>query len=280
MLYFLTHKIMSRSLVESHKNLLKQIDDETLLYKVVPFEFFLKMLERNYLYFTRVDTYVDDKKDSDQPEQERLRNEQIYFEKDPDFTLRKYYEECRRRTYACCFSLDVPNEGHWKRYGGEESEKAVCLVMNFGKLKLLLNDTFERARLVIDNSIVLENHADGFSQIFHLNYGVVKYGDFANDVVSVGAWPNPLEYAYFKDENYREENELRISLSAVGMGKIILPYGKLLNFPESIRLEFSFDRAVSCGALSHIEISNQNFAQEFAEKMNGRKLFFGDCFGN
>jgi len=94
---FINYKklVMKYSCVESHKNLLKQVSDETLLYKVISFENFVKMLDGNYLHFNKVDNYADDN-DSAQPEQERLINQQSYFEKDPNFTLRNYYEECRK----------------------------------------------------------------------------------------------------------------------------------------------------------------------------------------
>lgn len=272
-------KNMENSFVESHKMFLKRVDDETALYKVVSFGNFLKMLEGNYLHFNRVDGYTDDKNDSAQPERERLMNQKLYFEKDPNFTLRNYYEGCRKRSYACCFSLNVPKADHWKESGGKESQKAICLVMNFGKLKFLLNETFRNARLVAGNNIILHNqmagrdllclHLDGRGnvakeyrhdnavQIFHLNYGVVGYGDFANDIISPDAKPNPIEYLYFKDNKYKKEKELRISLSAIGMGIIQLPNGQLFDFSNSLSFGFNFDQAVSCGAISHIKIAEK-----------------------
>jgi hypothetical protein len=289
---------MKNSLIESHKNFLKQVGDETLLYKVVSFENFLKMIDGNYLHFNKVDNYTDDKNDSAQPEQEKLMNQKLYFEKDPNFTLRNYYEECRKRSYACCFSLDVPKAGHWKEYGGKEPEKAVCLVMNFGKLKALLNETFINSGLATNSGIILPNQAlgkdllclhlddqgniikeyraDNIVQIFHLNYGVVNYGDFANDIIFPNVKPNPIEYVHFKDNRYKKENELRVSLSAIGMGKIKLPDGQLFDFPKSIPFEFNLNQALSCGAISHIEIADKTFLPELAEKMNGAKLIFNN----
>lgn len=289
--------VMKNSFVESHKNFLKQVGDETLLYKVVSFENFLKMLDGNYLHFNRVDNYTDDKNDSAQPKLEKLMNEKLYFEKDPNFTLRNYYEECRRRSYACCFSLDVPKADQWKKYGGKEPKKAVCLVINFGKLKFLLNETFRKASLVRDN-IILHNYAigknllclhlddigniirqyraDNITQILHLNYGLVNYGDFMNDLISPVVRPNPIEYLHFKDNSYKETDgrELRISLSAIGMGRIQLPDGRLFDFSESIQFEFNLDQALSCGAISHFEIADKAFLPELTEKMKGRKIVF------
>lgn len=284
---------MRNSFVESHKNFLEQVSDETLLYKMVSFENFSKMLEGNYLHFNRVDNYIDDKNDSNQPEQERLRNEKIFFEKDPNFTLRNYYEGYRKRSYACCFSLDIPKADHWKEYGGKEPEKAVCLVMNFGKLKSLLNKTFEEARLVTNGGIVLHNHAlgknlrcfhldeheqvigefvaDNMIQIFHLNYGVVKYGSFVNDIISHTIRPNPIEYVYFKDSKYKKESEMRISLSAIGMGRIQISDDQLFDFPDSIAFGFNLNQAFNFGAISHIEIADKNFLPELSKVMKGKK---------
>jgi len=279
---FINYKklVMKYSCVESHKNFLKQVSDETLLYKVISFENFVKMLDGNYLHFNKVDNYADDN-DSAQPEQERLINQQSYFEKDPNFTLRNYYEECRKRSYACCFSLDVPNSGHWKEYGGKEPEKAVCLVMNFGKLKSLLNETFINFGLVTNSGIILPNHAlgraDKIFQIFDLNYGMVNYGDFTNDIIFPGVkTKNPIEYVYFKDNKYKKENELRVSLSAIGIGKIKLSDGQLFDFPKSISFKFNLNHALSRGAISHIEIADKAFLPELAAKMNGAKLIFNN----
>ena len=129
--------VIKNSLIESHKNFLKQVGDETLLYKVVSFENFLKMLYENYLYFNKVDNYADDKNDSAQPEREKLMNQQLYFEKDPNFTLRNYYD----------------------------GKDLLCL------------------HLDDQGNIIKEYRADNIVQIFHLNYGVVNYGDFANDIM-------------------------------------------------------------------------------------------------
>jgi len=238
---------MRNSFVESHKNLLEQVSDETMLYKIVSFENFCKMLEGNYLHFNRVDNYIDDKNDSNQPEQERLMNEKFFFEKDPNFTLRNYYEGCRKRSYACCFSLDIPKADHWKEYGGKEPEKAVCLVMNFGKLKSLLN-------------------------IFHLNYGVVKYGSFVNDIISHTIRPNPIEYVYFKDSKYKKERELRISLSALGIGRIQISDGQLFDFPDSIAFGFNLNQALNFGAISHIEIADKDFLPELSKAMEDKRV--------
>jgi hypothetical protein len=34
--------------------------------------------------------------------------------------------------------------------------------------------------------------------------------------------PNPIRYTYVKDKSYADERELRISLSAIGMGHFVL----------------------------------------------------------
>jgi len=152
--------------------------------------------------------------------------------------------------------------------------------MNFGKLKSLLNETFINFGLVTNSGIILPNHAlgaDKIFQIFHLNYGMVNYGDFTNDIIFLGVkTKNPIEYVYFKDNKYKKENELRVSLSAIGIGRIKLSDGQLFDFPKSISFKFNLNQALSRGAISHIEIADKAFLPELAAKMNGAKLIFNN----
>jgi hypothetical protein len=166
--------------------------------------------------------------------------------------------------------------------------------MNFGKLKSLLNKTFEEAPLVTNGGIVLHNHAlgknlrcfhlddhgqvigefiaDNMVQIFHLNYGVVKYVSFVNDIISHTIRPNPIEYVYFKDSKYKKERELRISLSALGISRIQISDGQIFDFPDSIAFGFNINQALNFGAISHIEIADKDFLPELSKAMEDKRV--------
>src|SRR5262249_45009679 len=126
--------------IEPHAYILKKPDAETLLYKIVSLKNFTHMIENDYLYFRRVDTYHDDKRDSDQPDKDKEASEKSKFENAPDYTAQNYYDSCRSKTYACCFSTE--NTPHlWEHYG-ENDPNAICLVFDCHKLINFLNSNF------------------------------------------------------------------------------------------------------------------------------------------
>jgi hypothetical protein len=90
------------------------------------------MLEKNYIYFSRVDMYDDDIRDSDQPDKDKGLSETSKFENAPQFSAKNNYDHCRSRTYACCFSTE--NTPYiWTQYGGSNCS-AICLVFNSSRL--------------------------------------------------------------------------------------------------------------------------------------------------
>jgi hypothetical protein len=254
--------------VEDHKHLLDQPSDDTLLYKIIPWEYFSSMQQQGYLYFRRVDTYEDDKRDSDQPDGERIINQKIFFEKAPTTSLNDLYNRYRGTSYACSFSITPPTAEHRIKYGGRNPEKAVCLVFRFGELRKFLNEIFINTRIVTTEGGVLHDFipahviaADGSIisetqiQLFHIDYGRVKYGDFNKYIIS-DARPNPIEYAFFKDEKYRPEDELRVLVSHnAGIGKAAVN-GELFNFHESLQFGFNFDQALKAGAIIDLDWKN------------------------
>jgi hypothetical protein len=64
--------------------------------------------------------------------------------------------------------------------------------------------------------------------------------------------PNPIKYTYLKDKRFLDEKELRISLSAMGIGRYVLNDGNALIFPPSLHASFSFKRAIADGTIQEI----------------------------
>ncbi len=243
--------------IEPHKPLLTQPDEDVFLYKIIKSEHFFDMLKKKYLYFKRVDTYTDDKRDSDQPDGDRLLSQKVGFEKNPNYTLDKYYDGARKRTYACCFSLENTTY-HWKTYGGNDPNP-ICMVVRFGKLRDFLNQTMAESRIITQGQVLLN--------FFNINYGQVQYGDFEKDILTQETRKNPIEYAHFKDNQWKKDTELRITLSTIGIGDFVKPDGSLFDFPESIQLGFDIKRATELGVIQRIEISNPDFLEEFSKKL-------------
>lgn len=218
------------------------------------------MLDKSYLYFRRVDTYQDDIKDSDQPIRDKAINRNIGFEKQPEYKLYDYYRSCRARTYACCFSTENSNY-IWENYSAGDPN-AICLIFNTGKLKELLNKTIENSEIIFGKGQC--------RNFFDINYGSVKYGDFENHVLSKRVCSNPIEYSYFKDSKYQSEKEFRITLSAIGLGKIVCPDGSEFCFPDSVKIGISIKKALLCGAISSMEVSpkcEKEFSKVLCERL-------------
>jgi len=230
--------------VEPHLPLLKQPADEQKIYKVMSVENFIKSLSGNYLHFQRVDAYKDfpsaDALDGQQLPLDQVGNQNTHFAKDPSYTAATYYDSCRSRTYACCFSLEN-SDYIWNEYGNAESSIGkVCLVFEFGKLRQLLNQTIQNA--IEQSSLMcgdLQCH-----QIFSINYGIVEYVKREEHQLNQERLPNPIQYTYLKEEEkYGQEKELRISLSAIGIGKFALNSGAPLNFPPTMQVQLDFRSA-------------------------------------
>lgn len=248
--------------IEPHKPLLMQPDEDAFLYKIIKLEHFFDMLEKKYLYFKRVDTYTDDKRDSDQPDGDRLLSEEVGFERNPNYTLNDYYEGSRKRTYACCFALEN-TPYHWETYGGDDPNP-VCMVVHFGKLRDFLNRTLAESRIITQGQV--------WHNFFNINYGQVQYGDLEKDILTQKTHKNPIEYAYFKDNRWENDTELRITLSTIGIGNFANPDGSPFDFPETIQLAFDVQQATELGVIQRLEISNQNFMEEFSKKLRQARI--------
>ena len=244
---------MIESHIEPHKDLLVQPNDDQLLYKVMRVEDLIDAMKNRYLYFNRIDSYSDfpcaDKHDGEQLQQDRSGNTACRFEKAPSFSVADSYDLSRKRTYACCFSLEN-SDYIWNTYGNNSDKGKVCLVIEFGKLRKLLNETF--------NNPTMNN----YSKIFSLNYGIIQYENWNKCQKNQDRFPNAIKYFHLKDSQYEEEKEFRITLSALGVYKYTLPERKEnnneINFPESQRLAFDHRKAIEDGTIQQILLAQNN----------------------
>lgn len=234
--------------VEPHAHLLEKPPREQRLYKVMSVENLLRSVAEQYLYFNRVDRYKDfpsaDAHDGEQLPRDRIINEKAKFEKAPEYSHSDSCDTSRSRTYACCFSLE--NSDHiWSAYGNSGQKGKVCLVFRFEKLREMLNAVFENSETLVKGYRC--------KQIFSINYGLIRYVDWEATRTSENYLANPILYTYIKDERYGEERELRISLSAVGIGKFAVNGDVIEDLGASLQLSFDFRRAIAAGVIEEIK---------------------------
>lgn len=235
--------------VEPHAGLLNVPPDGQLLYKMMTAENLLRSILGAYLHFNRVDSYADfpgaDPHDGQQLSADQVGNVGARFLKAPDFSAADYYDQSRARTYACCFSLN--NSDHiWRNYATGSAKRQVCVVFEFGKLRATLNRTFH------PGNAALEYNGVRCHQIFSLNYGTVEYVDWDRHRANAEHLPNPIRYTYLKSKAFGAEKELRVSLSAIGIGHFALNDGSIMEFPPSLQVPFDFKAAMADGTLVQI----------------------------
>lgn len=80
-------------------------------------------------------------------------------------------------------------------------------------------------------------------QIFSINYGIVEYVDHDLHRLNAEQLPNPVLYTYLKAGRFRAERELRVTLSAIGMGKLVFG-GQIMDLPSSRQMQFDFRTAI------------------------------------
>ncbi|MGY3236703.1 hypothetical protein ACVMAJ_003593 [Bradyrhizobium sp. USDA 4448] len=236
-------------LVEPHAPLLRHPHAGQLLYKVMSVENCLGSIERAYLHFNRVDSYKDfpgaDHHDGEQLPGDRAGNAAATFVKAPGFSAADYYDRSRSRTYAFCAAL--ADTDHVWTYGSGSPKGNVGLVFDFDRLRATLN------RMLQSGGAGLEFNGIRCRQIFDLNYGMVVYVDWATHRANEARLPNPITYAYLKDAGqFAQERELRISLSALGIGKFVLDDLTEIDFPQHLHLDFDFRAAFADGTIREV----------------------------
>ncbi|RTL62156.1 MAG: hypothetical protein EKK42_32785 [Pseudonocardiaceae bacterium] len=232
--------------VEPHAGLLQRPPAGQTLHKVMSVENLLASVEGGYLYFNRVDRYKDfpgaDENDGEQLPGDRSGNASVAFATAPNFTAADYYDRSRSRTYAFCAALD--DTDHIWSYSAGTPRGNIGVAFDFDKLRATLNRTLQPSGAIFDSNGIR------CRQIFNLNYGIVEYVDWADHRANETRLPNPIAYTYLKDRTlFAEERELRISLSALGIGKFVLDDGSEMQFPEHLQFGFDFRAAFADGTI-------------------------------
>jgi hypothetical protein len=240
--------------IEPHAGLLCTPPDGQLLYKIMTIENLLHSVVGSYLHFNRVDAYQDfpgaDAHDGEQLPRDRVNNENARFEKDPGVSAADYYDQSRARTYACCFSLEN-SDLLWNSYANGSATGKVCVVFRFGRFRVVLNRTLQSGHAALDYNGVR------CRQIFSPNYGLVDYVDWQEHSANTAHLANPIRYAYMKAKHFSDERELRITLSALGIGTFELNDGTTIDFPPSLQLHLDFRSAIEEGAVQQILLARE-----------------------
>lgn len=233
-------------MIEPHAGLLTAPPEGQLLYKVMTVENLLRSVAGSYLHFNRVDAYQDlDPNDGAQLPGDQPGNAHVTFAKAPNFSAADYYDQFRARTYACCFSLEN-TDYIWRTYATGGLRGKICVVLDFAKLRMRLNHTLTQGKSA------LECNGIRCRQIFSINYGMVDYVAWDTHRANAEHLPNPIKYAYLKSDTYRDDRELRISLSALGIGQFVLNDGSQLDFPPSLQFGFDFKSAFADGTITRV----------------------------
>lgn len=220
-----------------------------MLYKMMTVENLLRSIRNSYLHFNRVDSYSDfpgaDANDGRQLPKDLPGNATAKFDSNPSFSAADYFNTSRARTYTCCFSLEN-SDFIWKNYASGSAKGKVCLVFDFAKLRSVIN-----ASMRPGNS-ALEHCGIKCHRIFSVNYGIVEYVAWDDHQANSDYIANPIKYTYLKSAEYCDEKELRISLSAFGLGKFVLQDGSEMAFPSGLQMGFDFSAAFSDGTIPEI----------------------------
>jgi hypothetical protein len=101
--------------------------------------------------------------------------------------------------------------------------------LDFAKLRAAIN------RVLEPGTAVLFYNGIQCHQIFSVNYGIIEYVDWDRHQANEMRLLHPIVYTYLKDrDQFSEEKELRVSLSAIGMGHFVLDDGSMMVFPTSL----------------------------------------------
>lgn len=125
---------------------------------------------------------------------------------------------------------------HMGNYGSGDTKGKICVVFEFRRLRTVLNRTMEQSF----GATSLMYSGVPCRQIFSINYGMCKYVDRNTYSRDSPYLANPIDYANLKDSKYAAERELRISLSALGLGHFVLNDGTRMEFPTDLRFGFDF----------------------------------------
>ena len=104
---------------------------------------------------------------------------------------------------------------------------------------------------------------------------MIKYIDWQQAQNESEFHRNPIEYAYVKDLFFQEENEFRITLSALGLGNFMLRNGEILNFSQrpNLHLYFNYLAAAANGTIIGIQYSHNGKVENFKNLISDFRIF-------
>lgn len=170
--------------------------------------------------------------------------------------------------YACCFGLE--NADYlWANYANGSDRGKVCLVFNFARLRARLNCSLdpEHARLLYAGAQC--------KQIFSLNYGIVHYVDWDRHQANVDHLPNPIVYTFLKAKRFDAEKELRIALSAPGVGHFALDDRRQIAFPPGLQAPFDFRAAIAEATIQQVLCARETDAASLQFELEKRGISVG-----
>lgn len=101
-----------------------------------------------------------------------------------------------------------------------------------------------------------------------MNYGQVENVDWAVHREGLERAPNPIRYLYLKAEaKFGAERELRITLSAIGVGQFVLADGSLIEFPKALHADFDYRAALADGTIAQILCDPSGDADALLEEL-------------
>lgn len=71
-----------------------------------------------------------------------------------------------------------------------------------------------------------------------VNYGIVAYKDWKNARLTEVSLMNPILFAFTKDTDFKDDTELRVTLSTLGIGSFVRIDGSAVEPPTSLSCPF------------------------------------------
>ena len=155
-------------------------------------------------------------------------------------------------------------ENIWATYANGSAKGKVCVVFSFGKLRPRLNHTLQPGNAALRIQLVF-SVTRNFSAEPH---GIVHVDvEWKTHRANTKVVPNPIQYTYLKDaQQFSRDKELRISLSAFGLGNFALK-GAIMQFPPSLQLTFDFKAAMTDGTIQQLLLSQETDAGYLTAEM-------------
>ncbi|NTT85756.1 hypothetical protein [Tabrizicola fusiformis] len=134
----------------------------------------------------------------------------------------------------------------WSAYGGPGGQDTkVGIEVRFSVLRRLVN---EAVQAILETETGPTPH---WLQLFSVNYGRVQHGDWRDMKLASDIFPNPVVPVFWKDgQRYGSEKELRIALSAIGIGQPLMGAARTFEFPKGLSYPFDLRAALMGGSMA------------------------------